>query len=267
MPEGDTIFKLAGYLGPHLTGRRIIAGMARTTHPVDLAGSRIGKVFAEGKHLFIALDQDRLLRSHLGMWGSWHGYAPHEPWRKPRRQGSIILNTGERVFVCFNAAQVEVLRSRGVRRRVLDVALGPDLLADPVEYRMIVSRAWGLVAGETPILDVLLDQRIACGIGNVYKSELLFLAGVHPECPLKNLTEDDLLRIYRLASRLMRANIQGGPRVTRQARDQAGKLWVYGRRGRPCLRCDAVIRSAKLGLGLRSTYWCPNCQSPEFAKN
>jgi len=262
MPEGDTIFKLASYLGPQLTGRAIIAGLARTAQPVDLAGSRVGKVFAEGKHLFIELDQERLLRSHLGMWGSWHGYAPGEPWQKPRRQGSIILDTGERVFVCFNAVQVEILRCRGVRRRVLDVVLGPDLMTEPVDYRKIALRARGLLVEDTPILDVLLDQRVAAGIGNVYKSEFLFLVGVHPKCPLKHLSEDRLLRTYRLASRLLRANTQAGPRVTRQANDQAGKLWVYGRTGQPCLRCDDVIRSAKLGRGLRSTYWCPSCQPP-----
>jgi endonuclease-8 len=153
-----------------------------------------------------------------------------------------------------------MLRGRGVRRRVLEVVLGPDLLKEPVAYGVIVLRARGLLTGDTPILDVLLDQRVACGIGNVYKSELLFLEGWYPECPLKDLTEDQLLHIYRLASRLLRANAHNGPRVTRQANDHAGKLWVYGRRGQPCLRCDDVIRGAKRGRGLRSTYWCPSCQ-------
>jgi endonuclease-8 len=260
MPEGDTIHKLAGYLRPALQGRELLAGYARTTETVDLAGSRMDRVYSRGKHLFIELDDDRLLRSHLGMWGSWHVYAPGEPWQKPRRQGSIVLDTGERVFVCFNAMEVEILRRAGVRRRVLEATLGPDLLADHVSYADILLRARRFSADDTPILDVLLDQRVACGIGNVYKSEILFLDGSHPETPLARVSDERILQIYMLASRLLGRNTRGGPRVTRTANDNAGSLWVYGRGGKPCLRCDAVIRATRLGRALRSTYWCPGCQ-------
>ncbi len=164
------------------------------------------------------------------------------------------------VFVCFNAKEVEILRGRGVRRRTLDIVLGPDLLADQVDYGQILVRARKLLVGDTPVLDVLLDQRVACGIGNVYKSEVLFLEGCHPTTPLECLTDDYLLLMYRQARWLMRRNTGGGPRVTRWANDDAGRLWVYGRRGQPCLRCADVIRSTKLGKSLRSTYWCPSCQ-------
>lgn len=260
MPEGDSVHKLARYLGPELAGRTIVTGVARTEPTVDLAGSRIDRVFAHGKHLFIEIDDHRLLRSHLGMWGSWHGYAPGESWQKPRVQASIILDTGERVFVCFNAKQVEILRRDGVRQRGLNVTLGPDLLSEPVDYEQILDRARSHVAVDTLIPDVLLDQRVAAGIGNVYKSEVLFLEGCNPNVALRNLTDDRLRRLYRQASRLLRRNVGGGPRVTRWSNDAAGYLWTYGRRGQPCLRCDDVIRSAKLGRQLRSTYWCPSCQ-------
>jgi endonuclease-8 len=260
MPEGDTIRKLANALGPVLTGRLVITGHARTTQQVDLAGTRLGRVYPQGKHLFIELDADRLLRSHLGMWGSWHGYAPGEVWRKPRRQASIVLDTGERLYVCFNALQVEILRRSGVRRQILDTVLGPDLLADPLDYAQIIQRARALCAAATPLMDLLLNQRIACGIGNVYKSEVLFVTGWHPKTPLGQLTDEQLLAIYRQASQLLSQNTGRGPRITRWANDDAGRLWVYGRRGQPCLRCEAVIRSAKLGKGMRTTYWCPSCQ-------
>jgi endonuclease-8 len=260
MPEGDTIHKLAGYLRPALQGRQLVAGYARTTQSIDLAGSRIGRVFSRGKHLFVELDKDRLLRSHLGMWGSWHVYAPGEPWQKPRRQGSILLDIGEREFVCFNAAAVEILRRAGIRPRVLDATIGPDLLANPVDYQRILLRAREFASDATPILDVLLDQRVACGIGNVYKSEAMFLSGCHPETPLEELSDKRIIRTYALASRLLGHNTRGGPRVTRMANDAAARLWVYGRAGRPCLQCDTIIRSAKLGKDLRSTYWCPGCQ-------
>ena len=260
MPEGDTIFKLAGYLEPVLQGRELVAGYVRSTESVDLAGSRIGRICSKGKHLFIELDDDRLLRSHLGMWGSWHVYAPGEPWQKPARQASILLDTGERVFVCFNAVAVEILRRTGVRRRVLGATLGPDLLAEPVDYERIILRARDIAAEDTPIVDLLLDQRLACGVGNVYKSEVLFLDGCHPETTLQQLSNERLTRLYTCASRLLGGNTRGGPRVTRMANDDVARFWVYGRGGQPCLQCDHVIRSARLGKAMRSTYWCPGCQ-------
>lgn len=260
MPEGDTVFKLAEYLRPELQGRALITGIVRASQPVDLAGRRIGGVFSHGKHLFIELDDGRLLRSHLGMWGSWHGYAPGEPWQKARRRAAIILDIGERVFVCFNPLQVEVLRPAGVRRRRLDMALGPDLVAPEVDLDAILTRVRALAAAEAPISDLLLDQRIATGIGNVYKSEILFLGQLDPRASIGSLGNGRILDLYRCASDLLGRNLNGGPRITRHASDGAGTLWVYGRTGQPCLNCDDVIRSRRLGRGQRSTFWCPTCQ-------
>jgi len=265
MPEGDTVHKLAAYLALELGGRSLLAGVAQAAKTVDLAGRRVEAVFAQGKHLFIEFDDASLLRTHLGMWGSWHGYAVGEAWQKPRQQASIVLEVGERVFVCFNARQVELLRHRGVRRRTLAMALGPDLLAPVVDEALILQRARSLVAAATPILDVLLDQRIASGIGNVYKSEVLFLEGLHPLVRLGELHDDRLIDAYRRARDLLRRNTRGGPRVTRWANDAAGRLWVYGRGRQPCLRCARRLLLARLGKDLRSTYWCPTCQ-PEEAK-
>jgi endonuclease-8 len=263
MPEGDTVHKLAAYLAPELGGRSLVAGVAQAAATVDLAGRQVEAVFAQGKHLFIEFDDAWLLRIHLGMWGSWHGYAVDEAWRKPRRQASVVLGTGERVFVCFNARQVELLRHQGVRRRTLAMALGPDLLAPALDEARIVQRARSLVAAATPILDVLLDQRIASGIGNVYKSEVLYLEGLHPMVRLGELNDDRLIDAYRRARGLLQRNTGGGPRVTRWANDAAGRLWVYGRGRQPCLRCAQSIRVARLGKDVRSTYWCPTCQAED----
>ena len=260
MPEGDTVFKLAAYLRPVLGGRRLVAGSVRGMPDARLAGVTLGEVYARGKHLFIELDGRRLLRSHLGMWGSWHAYAPGAAWRKPRRQASIVLDIGDRVLVCFNALQVEILRNAGVRRRAFDAMLGPDLLASPLDIDGLLRRARELGGPDTPIADVLLRQQVASGIGNVYKSEVLFLERCDPATPLVRVGDALLTALYRQAARLLRRNLHGGPRVTRWASDDAGRLWVYGRSGQPCLRCDGVIRSARLGAKQRSTFWCPCCQ-------
>ena len=264
MPEGDTVFKLVRYLQPELCQRVLRRGHARATAGVaretDLAGRRIEDVHARGKHLFIAFDDGRLLRSHLGMWGSWHAYAPGEAWRRPAARAGIVLDTGERVFVCFNPQQVELLRRNGVRDHTLRETIGPDLLDPQIDPAVILPRARALAGPDALLIDVLLDQRIASGIGNVYKSELLFLAGYHPATRLQGLDDEALLALYRRAGQLLGGNIAGGPRITRRANDEAGILWVYGRTGQPCHRCDRVIRSAHLGRGMRSTYWCPACQ-------
>ena len=106
----------------------------------------------------------------------------------------------------------------------------------------------------------LLDQRVATGIGNVYKSEVLFVCSLHPRTGLGDVADDALSGLYREAATLLGRNVGGGPRVTRRAADEAGLLWAYGRTAQPCLRCDTRIVSARLGRRQRSTFWCPGCQ-------
>lgn len=265
MPEGDTIHKLARYLRPRLEGRRIDSGRVHRPPCADLDGRLIEAVQAHGKHLFLALDDGRLLRSHLGMWGSWHRYGEGEPWKRPAAEAAIELRVGGQVYVCFKPREVELLRDRGVRRRLLDGLLGPDLIGSGPDYDRVVARAREILEPETPLADVLLEQRVAAGIGNVYKSELLFLERQHPLRRIDAISDRQLRAIYRRASGLLRANSHGGPRVTRPRDDQPGHLWVYGRSELPCLRCDTPVQRAMLGRAQRSTYWCPRCQPAQEA--
>ena len=261
MPEGDTVFKLAAFLRPELLGCALRNGSVYGPQRKKLDGFRVSDVYAHGKHLFIEFDGRRLLRSHLGMWGSWHSYAPDEPWQKPAHRAAIILDIGERLFVCFHPLQVEMLRHGGVSERRIEATLGPDLLAAEVDMASILARVHALGDARAPVVDLLLDQRIASGIGNVYKSEVLFLERIEPDLVIGRLDDKQVLALYRCARRLLRANIRGGPRITRRAADEAGSLWVYGRTGQRCLRCDGVITSGRIGRGLRSTFWCPSCQA------
>ena len=111
---------------------------------------------------------------------------------------------------------------------------------------------------EAPLVDVLLDQRIASGIGNVYKSELLFLAGWSPQRRLGETSDEELAGLYAEAARLLAINARGGSRATREG----GGLWVYKRAGRPCRRCSSSIRYERAGRDRRGTYSCPVCQPP-----
>ncbi len=260
MPEGDTIRKIAEYMAPRLVDQRLRQLRLRGRQDERFSGRYVRRLFAQGKHLFIEVDNDLTIRSHLGMYGSWHRYGLQESWRKPEQQASLELDTGNSVFVCFNAKDVELIRAGSVRARIVSARLGPDMTDPSLNLSTVVQRAREFADHDAPIIDVLLDQRIAAGIGNVYKSELLFIEGIPPTTPLDALTDAQLAACYGKGSELLRRNLGGGPRVTRFEADGAGRLWVYGREGLPCLACDQPISYARLGKDHRATYWCRRCQ-------
>lgn len=258
MPEGDTIYKVAERLAPVLEGERL---RRVELHGRDVPSLRrlVRSVRAVGKHLLLELDSGETVRVHLGMHGSWHRYAHGERWRRPRRQASLRFDTETKVFVCFNAMRVDFLDARKVAE--LDRHLELDLLrpgAD-VDGPTVVKRARRLEPPHAPLVNVLLNQRIAAGIGNVYKNEVLFLEGVHPRTRLDQTDDAQLVRLYELSQELLRANMKLHGR--RRTRNGSPHLWVYGRADQPCLRCDTVIRWQAMGRGRRGTYWCPKCQA------
>lgn len=260
MPEGDTVHKLARYLAQRLCGQTLTDAYLRDHPGYTPADRGVTAVRAHGKHLFIELDDGHILRCHLGMTGSWHHYRAGQPWAKPERQAALVLRVAQEVYVCFNPLQTEVLRAGAPGRRVLGTALGPDLLAPDPPFADLPARARRLLRAATPLADVLLDQRVAAGIGNVYKSEVLFLQGLDPRRPLGQTSDAQLVALYGKAAELLRANLGPGPRTTRRLAQAGALLWVYGRKDMPCLRCASPIAQARLGRHLRSTYWCPICQ-------
>lgn len=261
MPEGDTVHKLANAMRPRLEGRVLARTDLRGDPTLDLAGHTVERVEARGKHLLITLAGDLVLRTHLGMHGSWHRYPPGAAWQRPERHASLVVGTDEDVFVCFHAKEAECVRAGGARARRTLARLGPDLAADAApDLDLVVRRARELVECDAPLVDALLHQGVACGIGNVYKNELLFLHGLHPRRRLDSVADETLRALFETARRLLRANLGGGPRTTRTQADGAGAQWVYGRGGRDCLRCGTRLESAVLGRGRRRTVWCPRCQ-------
>lgn len=259
MPEGDTIHKVAAFMRPILEGQKLSGGRLRDYPEANFRGQQVTGVGVHGKHLFLELDRRTVVRTHLGMTGSWHRYAPGERWQRPSRQASVILETHQQVLVCFNAKEVTVGRAGGPGYKALRHRLGPDLLAGEVDYAAIVHRA-RRVPADTPLTDLLLDQSVASGIGNVYKSELLFLHRLAPSVTTSSLSDEQLVALYRDASGLLAKNLGDGQRTTRFPRDAAGALWVYRRAQKPCLECDTPIRYARLGRHQRGTYFCPRCQ-------
>lgn len=261
MPEGDTIHKLATFLSGALVGQRLDGARLQGRAIAALAQVHVLRVTSKGKHLFIDVEGGASLRVHLGMYGSWHRYPIGQTWQKPARRATLVLSVSGQDYVCFNAKEVEILDTHGLRRRDRTDRLGPDLSRDAPTAESLLDRARTLSSPETELVDLLLDQRIASGIGNVYKSEVLFLERCAPRARFGDISDETFAALYRTAERLLLNNLGGGPRITRTADDGRGILWVYGRAEKPCFRCGTSLLRERLGQHARSTYWCPACQS------
>lgn len=260
MPEGDTIHRAATRLKPVLEGQSVERAeskwLGRTIQ--SFVGHSITLVEARGKHLLFHFDDGRVLHSHMGMTGSWHIYQPREPWQKPASRAAIVLECPKHWVVCFTPKTLEVLSATGLRRHPYLQRLGPDLLAGPPSDEQVLARYRAL--NTLSIGEAIMNQTVTSGIGNVYKSEVLFLTHVHPLTRVKDLCDAKLLEITAKARELMSKNLDGQPRTTRHALDRQ-RFWTYGRSREPCFICGTAIEMTRQGDLGRSTYYCPSCQS------
>jgi len=269
MPEGDTIFRAAAKLRGSIdravirdavTGTAALKPVGPAVAAIDaasLVGCRIDDIEARGKHLLMHLSDRRVIHSHMGMDGSWHVYAPGQPWRKPERQAEIVLRFDRTTAVCFSPKLLEILSAGELKHHRWLARLGPDLLATQFDEDDIVRRFRR--CHRTPIGEALMNQTVVSGIGNVYKSELLFLDTIHPLTKVGELPEARLRSLMRRARKLLRRNVMAGPRRTR-FRGDGHRHWVYGRQGEPCMKCGEAIRLTRQGELGRTTYYCPACQ-------
>jgi endonuclease-8 len=259
VPEGDVIARAARRLETALGGE-VIARVDGSNPSVRrnaprLVGSRVEEVTSHGKNLLIHFDNGLSIRTHLGMPGAWHLYRSGERWRRPYGAARLVLATESVTAVCFSAPRVEVERRRVVERAIAH--LGPDATAALFDEDSYLERAASFPS-HRPVSDLLLSQQVLAGVGNAYKCEVLFLERLHPETPVGTLDRDRLLALGRRAHRLLRANLDRPGRYT------TGYLrhpdWVYGRGGKPCLRCGSLIEHGPVGDPPRHTTWCPSCQ-------
>lgn len=248
MPEGDSLRRLAIRLAP-LVGatleRVTTQGLVRA-----LAGRTVTAVDAHGKHLLIDLDDGTQIRTHLGMNGRVRDYDRQRgdavvAGTSPGRASLVIVIT-DHVYLWLSARTVEIAPRRAPMRGMAVAALGPDVLAGDFDSRQAASRA--AVHADRAIGDVLLDQRVVAGIGNIWKCESLFAAGIDPRTRTGTLTDDKLAQVYAAAHDLMTASVRGG---------RAGyRVYLQHQ----CGVCGSRIESAQQGVPPRWTWWCPRCQ-------
>lgn len=202
-----------------------------------LAGRTVASVAAQGKHLLIGFDDGRVLHSHLGMHGRWRVAAPGA-------RGAVVLEVDGLAAVLTGSHKAELRRSRD-----LDLKLGPDILAAGFDLDEVLRRARR--SGRVELGELLLDQRVCAGIGNIWKCESLWRLRLSPWQHLATTDDETLRRLYGQARELMQASVAG-------RRPQIG---VHDRARRPCPRCSTPIQAERQGgERWRWTYWCPSCQ-------
>jgi endonuclease VIII len=261
VPEGDTIHRTAARLRPALQGHRLVRFHApRLTGTSPRVGETVESVDAVGKHLLMRFSGGLTLQTHLRMTGSWHLYRPGERWRKPPHLLRCLVEVPDHVAVCFSAPVVRTYPTAAAGTAADPTAhLGPDLAApgelDAADLAVCLDRMARLADPDRAVGDVLLDQRIGNGIGNVYRSEVCWSCRVSPFRPVAGLDHALRAELITTAARLLRSNLGRPDRTT-----VPGGLAVYGRRGRPCRRCGTAVRSGHDTEGGRVAYWCPTCQ-------
>ena len=256
MPEGDSVYRAAAQLDRGLSGQSLTKSDFRVPSLAtrDLAGATVRETVPRGKHLLTRFDNGLTLHSHLKMEGSWVVQPIGRRWRKPWHTARVVLHTATTEAVGFQVL-IDLVRTDHEDRLVGH--LGPDLLGPDWDAALAADNL--RAAADTPIGDALLDQTRLAGVGNVFKSEICFLAGVHPQAAAASVP--DLDEVVEISKRLLEENKDRPFRRTTGDRRAGNRYWVYGRRG-SCVRCRTQVRRADLGPPgqERPTYWCPTCQ-------
>jgi endonuclease-8 len=258
VPEGDTIHYAAHRMRPVLVGG--VPEEVRTPHPrlagdrwpERLAGRAVTAIDAHGKHLFIRFEGELTLHSHLRMTGVWATYGEGRRWGRSPRRAWLVLRARAHEVVQFDGPVLELMTESRTRFDRRLAALGPDILGETLDVDAVLRR---LRSDDPtrPIGDALLDQRTVAGIGNLWKCEGCFLAGVDPWRPAGEVGDDEVKAILAETRPLMQRSATAG-HATRPA-------GVYGKAGRACPRCATRIRRRGQWDDNRPTYWCPGCQS------
>lgn len=243
MPEGDALHRAARRLqvlvGDTVEVQTPNPRAAATGIAERLDGRRLESVEAVGKNLLLTFEGGVVLRSHLRMGGRWTVRARGavtrgRPW--------VVLRGASREAVLWGGPVLEL------NRRVVG-RLGPDILTRPPDIERMVANL-RRVSRDRELGEALLDQRLVAGIGNMWRAEALWRAGVSPWRRLGETGDDELRKVLREAAALMGRSVDLG------REDRA----IYRRAGRPCPRCGTPIQSRGQGDANRTAYWCPSCQ-------
>lgn len=265
MPEGHTIHRLARLHRRDLAGDKVAVTSPQGRFSLEareLDGKVLTDVEAAGKHLFYDWNRGPMLHIHLGLIGKFRTHRGEDP--PPPSSATRLSMVNDDVAVYLTGPMTCRLIRPDDRLRIVS-QLGPDPLADSKQAPLFAER---LAAKRAPVAAALLDQAVIAGIGNVYRSEILFLAGIDPHRPANAVTEEESQLLWDLAAKQLRAGERAGRIITvdpaevgasRRSRiPRDTRLYVYKRAGMDCRRCGARIQRDTIGQ--RLAWWCPSCQ-------
>ena len=262
MPEGHTVHRTAGQFRKNFQGQlvRVTTPQGRFTDASVISGTKLLKAEAWGKQLFLTFEP-AVLRIHLGIYGkwSWSSFDGNPP--EPRGQVRARFESLGQLVDLRGPTACELIDLESVGS--ITQKLGPDPLrpdSDGSEKTRFVSR---VARSRVSVGQLLMDQGVLAGVGNVYRAELLFRAGVNPYTPGSNVPEELIGRIWDDAVMLMSIGVKRGIMLTREGhlKGQVKKLeryYVYKREGLPCRECGSEISIAIMAT--RKLYWCGVCQ-------
>lgn len=296
MSEGPEVRRTADRIADVLVGRAIeaVTLRKRALGPGDdlaakLVGTKVKAVRTHGKHIVIAFTKGFYLHNHMMMWGKWRTYTRRaydagkaKPpkrvlWRRaasasraPVNEVSdvrddsrvrLVLATAEHVAIQFNGPILRFSKTDPAKQGSIE-RLGPDALVEPFPISTVRARL--AERGGKTLADLLLDQTFVAGIGNKYKSDILFLLGLYPFRRAGSLSATEIKALLAEIPRMLRFGYQAGGRSRPLAPGEAAnrwdtKHWVFRRGGRLCWRCGTAVKTDR-SSSARVTYWCPTCQ-------
>ncbi|MFT4010769.1 MAG: zinc finger domain-containing protein [Nocardioidaceae bacterium] len=279
MPEGHTLRRLADDLTAAFAGHpvRVSSPQGRFADSAALLdGSTLLGADSAGKHLFLDFGGDRLVQIHLGLIGGLDigEYAAEAGGAEPAPVGQVRLRLlNDTAYADLRGAMVCELITEAKRDAIV-----AKLGADPLRVDADPERAWARVhKSARAIGDLLMDQKVFAGVGNVYRAEVLFRQRIHPLRPGNTLQRKQFDAIWADLVALMAEGVRLGridtvrPEHTPEAMgrpprvdDHGGEVYVYRRTGLPCHVCGTSVRTAVLAG--RNSFWCPTCQRPYRAR-
>ncbi|WP_105030806.1 Fpg/Nei family DNA glycosylase [Arthrobacter ruber] len=292
MPEGHSVHRLAKQFGSVFAGEQLAVSSPQGRFAAGAAlldGGTLLSALAHGKQMFLRFDGDRVLRVHLGLYGAW-SFGGDATFRgassigAPRRVGESEQPTGDAGASTYagppepvGAVRVRLVSPHGwadlrgptacevitaAEEQAARARLGPDPLQPDSDATVFVSKVTSSI---TPVGVQLMNQAVIAGIGNIYRAEVLFLQGINPWRPGKQLRDDEAGGIWADTVRLMKDGVREGRIITTTPEARNGRPkrsapnYVYKRTGEPCRRCGTPILTAEMAA--RNVYWCPQCQA------
>lgn len=264
MAEGHAVARWGDALQP-LIGERvadIYVPPRWRERATNIVGAELTRVETHGKHLVLHFSGDWVIHTHAMQYGSWQIGPIGQTLRKEARFARLRITTPRHEVVFYHGPVMEVLSAAELASHERFTSLGPDLLHDNFSAGDVIDAFHA--QGDREIGDAVLDQRIVSGIGNIYKSEGLFLATIHPKRPAAGVSAGELQIFFEELVPLMQAGRRQPGWIATLPEDLQlepwMRNWVYQRRGQPCFVCATKIEMFRQGDFQRTTYFCPRCQ-------